>query len=321
MALVFGLAELRSRISEWRSERRSAGQRGRLNLPFADMLRTSGPVAGDDPEISFMIEHQVIPLLAQTAGVPCAGPRTVAEPDAVGAPDREETTPAPAIADQDVVRFAALSVDADTGTLMDFVDARIAAGLSIDSVLVDLLAPAARLLGRYWEDDSRDFVDVTMGLWRIQEVLRQVTALAPPSRRGGKIQRRILMSTMPGDQHSFGTLMVAEQFQRSGWYVDVLVDPTRSELHEKIAGSPYDVTGLTLSCDCPTATVRSLVSTIRAVSRNPEIRILIGGRNVNERPALVEEVGADGSAVDAAGAVALAEHLVAGVDAHAADMI
>jgi hypothetical protein len=42
-------------------------------------------------------------------------------------------------------------------------------------VFIDLLAPSARRLGQHWEDDDCDFVDVTMGLWRLQEVMREVT--------------------------------------------------------------------------------------------------------------------------------------------------
>jgi methanogenic corrinoid protein MtbC1 len=41
-----------------------------------------------------------------------------------------------------------------------------------------------------------------------------------------------------------------------------------------------------------------------------EVQILVGGHAVNANPALADEAGADGSAVDATGALALANHLV-----------
>jgi methanogenic corrinoid protein MtbC1 len=49
------------------------------------------------------------------------------------------------------------------------------------------------------------------------------------------------------------------------------------------------------------------------VSRNPEIRIMIGGRVVNDHPGLVEACGADGTAVDAVSAVAIAARLIPNV--------
>ena len=61
--------------------------------------------------------------------------------------------------------------------------------------MVDLLAPAARLLGEYWEDDRCDFVDVTMGLWRLQEVVHEIAARAPADRAAGG--RRALARCSP----------------------------------------------------------------------------------------------------------------------------
>jgi MerR family transcriptional regulator, light-induced transcriptional regulator len=53
-----------------------------------------------------------------------------------------------------------------------------------------------------------------------------------------------------------------------------------------------------------------MVKTIRAVSSNPHIRIMLGGRVINEQPELVDECGADATAIDATSAVALADRMV-----------
>jgi MerR family transcriptional regulator, light-induced transcriptional regulator len=194
--------------------------------------------------------------------------------------------------------------------LLDFVDHCLDTGSSVETIYVDLLAPAARRLGEYWEDDSEDFVGVTMGLWRIQEILRELTLRIPPKSKPGHGLRSALFSSMPGEQHSFGTLMVAECFQRAGWDTDVLIEPSQSELNEKYASRHYDLIGLTVSCDCSTATLNSLVKTIKSVSKNPLIRIMLGGRVINEQPELVEKCGADATAIDALSAVAMGDNLV-----------
>jgi len=215
-----------------------------------------------------------------------------------------------AITPQDVEDFSLLSTRSDARALLDFVDKCLADGSSVDSIYVDLLAPTARRLGEYWESDERDFVDVTMGLWRIQEILRELTLRIPPPAVAGFGQRSALFSTMPGEQHSFGTLMIAECFYRAGWDADIMIEPSQSELIGKFAGRHYDLIGLTVSLDCPKATLTGLVSAIRSVSSNPATRIMMGGRVINDDPGLIEQCGADATAVDAPSAVILADHLV-----------
>ena len=215
-----------------------------------------------------------------------------------------------AITPQDVEDFSLLSTRSDARALLDFVDKCLADGSSVDSIYVDLLAPTARRLGEYWESDERDFVDVTMGLWRIQEILRELTLRIPPPAVAGFGQRSALFSTMPGEQHSFGTLMIAECFYRAGWDADIMIEPSQSELIGKFAGRHYDLIGLTVSLDCPKATLTGLVSAIRSVSSNPATRIMMGGRVINDDPGLIEQCGADATAADAPSAVILADHLV-----------
>lgn len=215
-----------------------------------------------------------------------------------------------AITPQDVEDFSLLSTRSDARALLDFVDKCLANGSSVDSIYVDLLAPTARRLGEYWESDERDFVDVTMGLWRIQEILRELTLRIPPPAVAGFGQRSALFSTMPGEQHSFGTLMIAECFYRAGWDADIMIEPSQSELIGKFAGRHYDLIGLTVSLDCPKATLTGLVSAIRSVSSNPATRIMMGGRVINDDPGLIEQCGADATAADAPSAVILADHLV-----------
>jgi methanogenic corrinoid protein MtbC1 len=304
MATVFGISGLKSRLDGWRDSWRSppASPLNGVDM-HASALAKAAP-SGDGYDLSLLLENLVIP-------------RLIADRDkqehrlhALELPDGNRAVRLPVITDADVIEFTRLAVSGEAPALLDFVDRCLETGSSVESLYVDLLAPAARKLGEYWEEDSEDFVGVTMGLWRIQEILRELTLRIPPKSRSSHGQRSALFSTMPGEQHSFGTLMVAECFQRAGWDADVLIEPTQSELTGKMAGRHYDFIGLTVSCDCPTAKLSSLVNTIKAVSPNPHIRVMLGGRFINEQPELIEACGADGTAVDALSAVTLADRLV-----------
>jgi MerR family transcriptional regulator, light-induced transcriptional regulator len=303
MASVFGYAGLKSKLSDWR-EHRSRANVGPVAEAEPDK-RAYEPGRHSDASIdlSLLLENLVIPKLI--AG--CNNTRHSSRSATLKAAERPRQRSISAV---DVIEFTRLCVSEDAPSLLDFVERFLSTGSSVETIYIELLAPSARKLGEYWEADSEDFVGVTMGLWRIQEVLRELTLRVPPVARAGTGMRSALFSTMPGEQHSFGTLMVAECFERAGWQADVLIEPSQSELTGKFARHHYDLIGLTVSRDCSSAALSGVVAAIRAVSSNPHVKVLVGGRAINEQPELAGDCGADGTAIDASSAVMLADRLV-----------
>jgi len=210
----------------------------------------------------------------------------------------------------EAVSFAALAIDADAEELLARLDAMLGSGTEIETILINILAPAARRLGIMWEQDDCDFVDVTMGLWRLQEVVRELSARVPLA--AGRPDRgyRAVFSAMPGEQHNFGTVIVEDIFRRAGWSTELLLDAQQGALLNAVSSTRYDLVGLTISLDVHTERLPSLILAIRSVSRNPQLCILLGGRVMMDDPELALRVGADGTAADAQSAVALANRLV-----------
>ena len=303
MATVFGFAAIRSRLDGWRGSQKSTPPPlTRAESPIRSLKLVEK--SDDDYSLSLLLENVVIPKLIADRDKP--GART----GIVNWPQPLRSTRQTNIADKDVEEFTRLSLNDDARAMLDFVDGFRAGGISVEALFVELLAPAARKLGTYWEDDTEDFVGVTMGLWRIQEVLRELADRHPPQAISGSNHRSALFSAMPGEQHSFGTLMVSECFQRAGWETDVQIEPTAPDLIEKLSENSYDLVGLTLSCACSREALQSLVRSIKAQSRNPDVCIMLGGRFINEQPELVKSSGANATASDAPSAVALANFLV-----------
>jgi methanogenic corrinoid protein MtbC1 len=273
----------------------SAVLRGVIAAPLDRVRRrTVGQVEQAD-EVNAIIESEIIPrlLMAHSATELHSHsrlPRTI--------------TP------EEAARFALLPLRLEAASLLEEVDAFIAKGASVETICLDLLAPAARKLGEMWERDECDFLDVTMGLWRLQEVMREVAARTPVDHAGVSLPFSALFSPMPGDHHNFGTLMLDEVFARSGWRSEALVKPERRELLDRLARKPFDLVGLTLSRDCPSAALTNLIRAVRNVSANTHIIVLVGGRMINHNPRVATEVGADGTAADAVAALELANSLV-----------
>jgi methanogenic corrinoid protein MtbC1 len=242
-----------------------------------------------------LIEGEIIPrlLLAHVSDRPC-----------------QKDVPCRGIERAEAEAFAQLPLTLEADELLEEVDKFLARGVSVETVFIELLAPSARRLGQCWEEDSCDFVDVTMGLWRLQEVMREIVLRSPTVARTLAGPRTALFAPVPGEQHSFGALMVEEVFARAGWQSEVLFEPKQQELLRVIGERSFDLVGLTVSCDCPSAALAELIAAIRSVSRNSAVRVIIGGRTINADPGIASLVGADGTAPDARGALVLAERIV-----------
>lgn len=261
------------------------------------------PVDLEGRSLSSLIESEIIPRLMVVSGH--AGRADDGVEGAAG--DGEARG---AIAPEEITRLVPLALQVEADELLDYVERILRRGVSVDTLLVDLLAPAARLLGEYWEADRCDFVDVTMALWRLQEVVHEIADRTPSERRAGAGGRRALFAAMPGDQHSFGTVVIDEIFSREGWMTDRLGETATSDLLERVSGSWFDLIGLTVSCEYHTGPLPSVITALRNVSRNPRVRVMVGGRVFVENPLLAQEVGADGTAPDARLALQMAMELV-----------
>lgn len=263
---------------------------------FRLMVDAGSAQSPSERSLSVLIEREIIPRLMVAHG----GGAALA---------------LPALDDQlvefsEVEAFAPLAMQVDADVLLLHIETILARGVAFDTVMVDLLAPAARLLGEMWEDDLCDFIDVTMGLWRLQEVVHEIAARYPPDRAHMAGGHRALFASMPGDQHSFGTVVIDELFRRDGWLTERVCEAQTPDLLRRVADDWFDLVGLTISCDYHIATTPSIIAALRNVSRNPQICIMVGGSIFSASPELAAEVGADGTAPDAKLALKLAGELV-----------
>jgi MerR family transcriptional regulator, light-induced transcriptional regulator len=270
--------------------------RSRMRQANADPRRAA--VAPSRPEsVTELIERQIIPRLMVAHRSDAAEMRKPFKPDA-------------GITAEEARAFGPLALEVEADTLLNHVEIFLRRGVEIDTLFVDLLAPAARHLGTMWEEDECDFVDVTMGLWRLQEIVRELSARMPGGAAVAGDARRALFAPMPGEQHSLGAIMVEDVFRRSGWLTDLAPDCNTPDLLDLVARRSFDLIGLTVSLDDNIARLPSLVVALRSVSRNPHIRIMLGGRVLANDAGLAARVGADGTAPDAIQAVVVAGHLV-----------
>jgi methanogenic corrinoid protein MtbC1 len=198
-----------------------------------------------------------------------------------------------------VQEFVRVSLEPDENLARSFVDSLLGRGVSVQSIYLDLLAPAARVLGDMWDEDTCDFVEVTTAVGRLQLVLRDLSQMFVRDRPEEELAGRVLLACLPGEQHSLGLFMVAEFFVRDGWEVHVGPPLSGEALLADVRSTWYDIVGFSASCDSRLDNLKREIRRVRQASQNQEVLIFAGGRAFNDNPDLLARLGADGSAPNA----------------------
>jgi methanogenic corrinoid protein MtbC1 len=183
-------------------------------------------------------------------------------------------------------------------------------GFTTDQLFLDVIAPAARFLGVQWEQDQLDFSQVTLGLLRLHQLSHELGYAYRDGPQAAGTRRRIMLASAPGSQHLLGLTIVSEFFRKERWQVVVEISSTESDLAQALSNEWFDVVGLSVGLVEQIGTIPHLIQTLRQHSRNPQVRVLLGGPAFISQPHHVENLGADGISLDAAEAVVLAARLL-----------
>ena len=182
-------------------------------------------------------------------------------------------------------------------------------GHELPALYLELLAPAARQIGRLWETDDCTFPEVTLALWRIQSLVQSLAEefCAEPEFR--QPQRRILLSPAPGSQHTLGFYMLTQFFRRAGWSACAEIEAQPAALIDAVRSDWYDVAAVSVSNSAHLDALSQLIREVRSASLNPGLGIMVGGPLVFDA-SVRAMLGAEAYSGDALDALRAADRLI-----------
>ena len=256
---------------------------------------------GSDVELATLlnktIEAQIIPrLLMQHSHLP----------------ERHtfDETDSPISVDE-VKYFSELLIHSSNEICLGYIQSLKMEGRSLNEIYLDLIAPAARRLGCYWELDEQSFTTVTLALGRVQRIMQE---LSPDFRNKEEHLRAVsgkaLLFAMPHSQHTMGVFMLGEFFSQAGWNVTTIPNPTEDQIVSLLSKESFDIVGISISYELQWDPMRDLIAKIRTISANSQVGIMAGGALFNARPELVDQCTADICTTTAADAVIAAENIL-----------
>ncbi len=209
----------------------------------------------------------------------------------------------------EILRLAAIILGPDDVETVTYLESLRERGLSLDVLHQDLLEPTARHLGDLWNQDHLDFLDVTIGVARLQRMVHYFARLdqIPPYDE----MRRVLVVQTPGELHSFGITVIRRFLTAGGWNVRTDAHMSAEQIEEAVANEWFGVAGFSLAGETHIEQLADVIAHVRKASRNPNIGIMVGGPAFVANPNLVGQVGADGMATNGPTAVILAKKLLA----------
>jgi methanogenic corrinoid protein MtbC1 len=222
-------------------------------------LAERGEVARDD--LLATIHEQVIPRLVLAHFEDPAAAEAC--PDTRLPPDVDE-----------VAEFSRIAAAQDLPRALSFIEEMVRQGVSIATILLHLVAPAARKLGDDWLDDLRSFVEVSLGLGTLQEV---VHILGPTFAPGVGDRGSVLLVAAPREQHTLGIHVLGEFIRRAGWSVDVEPVISPELLIRRVAAERFEMVGISVSNEQLLEPLIELVREVKRRSLNREVLVMIGG--------------------------------------------
>ena len=162
-----------------------------------------------------------------------------------------------------------------------------------------LLTPAARHLGWLWERDICDFMDVTLGVYRLDRLMKESEFADGQPATMHRHQHQALLLPAPGEQHCFGITMVAEVFRAGGWCVRTGPAVARDRLVRLVRDEWFDIVGLSISSERCIAGIAVCVRALRKASCNNRLLIMLGGHAIIGHEERSLFLGADMAAADA----------------------
>jgi methanogenic corrinoid protein MtbC1 len=204
-------------------------------------------------------------------------------------------------------QYVALLRNADRRAAIDLV-LRAADEHPVEDIYTGLLQKAQYEVGRLWEANE---ISVAQEHYSTAVTQLVMSLLYPRICQTPKTRGVFIGVCVEGELHEVGIRMVCDLFELRGWRSFYLGSSMpRADLLRFIEQNRADVIGISAIYDANVESVQRLIPQVRAnTPRN--VKILTGGQPFLRQPSLWREIGADGTAADAAESVEAAESLLA----------
>ena len=170
------------------------------------------------------------------------------------------------------------------------------------------LSPGIDRVGELFASGEYYLPDLIIG----GDAMKAALSILEPALSGGqerKVLGQVVLGTVEGDLHEIGKTLVGTMLTANGFLVtDIGVDKTAAEFVEAVKESGATLVGASALLTTTMLHQKEVIEALKEAGLRDQVKVLVGGAPITESWAA--EIGADGYADDAIGAVAVAKKLV-----------
>ncbi len=145
----------------------------------------------------------------------------------------------------------------------------------------DIIRDSIRRFDVEWSLDQISLEEVSGAFWTTRRVLDFMLARGVPVTGSMRETGRILLCVPKLEQHSFGARLLADQLRRAGYHVDLLTDRATPDIFRHLQVARFDILGMSIGYDESLLGLADVIAEARRVSKNPHIRVALGGSLFN----------------------------------------
>lgn len=169
--------------------------------------------------------------------------------------------------------------------------------------LADLYLPeAARRMGDAWLQDEMSWMDVSIGVARMQSLLREIGATWMADRVDDGGQGTVMLLVPAGEQHTLGPMVALGQLRRYGVSVCLRIAPGEEELRGLMVSRHFDGIFISAATKDVLVPVARTVRVLRANMLKP-CPVVVGGAVMSKVEDPASCTGADFSCNDVGAAL------------------
>jgi 5-methyltetrahydrofolate--homocysteine methyltransferase len=196
----------------------------------------------------------------------------------------------------------------DAKTAKSVTEQALAAKVEPLKLVQDYMVPAMSEVGRRFECNEYFVPELLLSARAMKAALELIRPLLAAS--GAQPAGRVAIGTVKGDLHDIGKNLVAAMLEGGGYeIIDLGVNVTPEQYVAAVKEKNANIVAMSALLTTTMPSMRTTVDALKHAGVRNQVKVLVGGAPITQRYA--EEIGADGFAESAAGAVGLAKKVCA----------
>jgi len=199
-------------------------------------------------------------------------------------------------------------VEGEPEQVVELTQKAIAAGLEPMTIIDQGLIPGMDIVGAKFSSGEYFLPNLIISANGMQEAMKLLEPELRARQQERKSAGKVVIGTVHGDIHEIGKSLVATMLSANGFQVyDLGVDVPVNAFIAKIRETGANLLGLSALLTTTMVVQREIITELKKAGLREQVKVMVGGAPVTRSWA--EQIGADGYAEDAIGAVAVARQL------------